>query len=166
MLPREVLGNWLVCSVMNHLEGQERYTFTSDPTGGDGIIVDQLEGDTFPTEHVIVPPAQNGAPVKLEALIIKAVESKQNKGGVAYASGKTLVVFVEAGGGGVWHPNRTRDALPCHDFDDIWVFGLNRVDQGFYEYGVSKLDADHVNAPVWLVRINPEFDERTVRRCQ
>lgn len=166
MRSREELGNWLICSVMNDLEGKERYTFTSDPTGGDGIIFDQQEKHVFPTEHRMIPPAQKGAPVEVEALISNAVENKQNKGGSAYASGKTLVVFVEAGGDGVWYPNRARARLPCHDFDEIWVFGLNRVHQGFYEYGVSKLDADHAHTPVWLVRINPEFDEWTVCRRQ
>ena len=35
---RELLGNWLICAVLNADRPTASYTFTSDPQGGDGII--------------------------------------------------------------------------------------------------------------------------------
>src|SRR5438128_21260 len=35
---REILANWLLCVALNFTNQQERFTFGSDPLGGDGII--------------------------------------------------------------------------------------------------------------------------------
>lgn len=56
---RELLGNWLVCAVLNVVLGAERITFASDPTGGDGLILDLETGDGRFTEHVMVPYLKN-----------------------------------------------------------------------------------------------------------
>src|SRR5579871_5281974 len=58
--PRELLANWLICVAFNaHNESPERLTFiaskTCDEYFGDGILHDTVTGETFPTEHVIVP---------------------------------------------------------------------------------------------------------------
>jgi hypothetical protein len=45
MRSREVLANWLVCVAVNHT-GEHKLTFASDPTGGDGIIVDEETDET------------------------------------------------------------------------------------------------------------------------
>ncbi len=166
MLSREVLANWLLCAVSDAEAGTERFMFTSDPVGGDGIICDTTIGETWPTEHVMVPKARGDEPPDVEALILKAIEGKQKKGGAAYASGKTLVVFSDAGGGARWFPNKVAKRLPTTDFAAIWVVGLHLVEDGQYVYSVSELDASTGTAPTWLVRIAREFDSWKVQRFQ
>lgn len=93
MLPREAVVNWLLCATANAIDGRQlTFVSTDDPIGGDGIIVDETTGEDFPTEHVMVPVQQSGADA--EELILKAIDSKRNKGGASYASGKTLVVLL------------------------------------------------------------------------
>jgi len=52
---RELLGNWLLCVVGNYFSGRDRYTFASDPLGGDGLIVDKTTELCLQTEHVFEP---------------------------------------------------------------------------------------------------------------
>ena len=39
MLPREALANLLICMALNHEESSDKWTFTSDPKHGDGILL-------------------------------------------------------------------------------------------------------------------------------
>lgn len=56
MLPREAIANWLLCATANAIDGRQlTFASTDDPIGGDGIIVDQMTDEDFPTEHVMVP---------------------------------------------------------------------------------------------------------------
>src|SRR6266702_3988074 len=55
MRSRELLANWLMCVAINATVKAERLTFTSDPTGGDGIIHDTTTDETWATEHVLIP---------------------------------------------------------------------------------------------------------------
>ena len=98
MLSREVLANWLLCAASNSEGEAEQMTFTSVPVGGDGIIHNTKTNETWPTEHVMVPMTPGEGNVDVEARILAAIDGKQKKGGAAYASGKTLVVVVNAGG--------------------------------------------------------------------
>jgi hypothetical protein len=157
---RELLANWLLCVAVNSVTDAGRLTFTSDPLGGDGIIYDTTTEETWPTEHVLVPRSRSaGDTVPLEARILKAIEGKQSRGGAAYASGKTLVVFLNAGGDEPWVPNMVARQLPALDFLSVWVVGLQTVDAGAYVYSVTRLDLGQGNAPVWRVRIGIGFDE-------
>jgi len=91
MRSREALANWLLCVSANAAVGEERFIFTSDPAGGDGLIFDKNTGETVQTEHIYIPSPRVGAPANnVEAQILQAIEKKRNKGGAAYASGKTL----------------------------------------------------------------------------
>jgi hypothetical protein len=110
MRSREILANWLVCVATNAATEGE-LTFCSDPTGGDGIICDVKTGETWPTEHVMVPRLRPGEAGDAETLILNAINLKREKGGAAYAEGKTLIVFLEAGAG-VWYPNKVAKQLP------------------------------------------------------
>jgi len=83
----------------------------SDPIGGDGIICDAATGETWPTEHVMVPRLRAGQTDDAETLILKAIDQKRDKGGAAYAAGKTLIVFLDAGAD-TWFPNRVARRLP------------------------------------------------------
>jgi hypothetical protein len=98
---------------------------------------------------------------------LRAIADKQGKGGAAYASGKTLVVFLNTGGDVPWKPNRVARNLPepLH-FEAVWVVGLHKVESGQYVYGVTRLDLRAGNAPVWLVRIAPGFDDWEVEPYQ
>lgn len=162
--PREIWANWLLCAVLNFENQQEdRFTFfsTTDPIGGDGVIYDTLTGNTFPTEHVFVgPKGLRGASTAntAEALLLAAVEQKQKKGQDAYASGKTLVVFLNSEGGH-WFPNVVSTQLhkPLY-FADVWALSLRYENTSEYLYDVARLDLSEGNAPTWRIRILKTFD--------
>ena len=59
----------------------------------------------------MVPRQSGGAATDPRALILGAIDDNEKKGGAAYASGKPLVVFVNADPG-EWYPNRVARALP------------------------------------------------------
>jgi hypothetical protein len=166
MLSREALSNWLLCAVFNLETGTERLTFTSDPVDGDGILHDTTTGETWRTEHVMVPKPPDEEPIHVEPLIVAAIEDKQGKGGASYASGKTLVVLLNVGGGVQWFPYKVAKGLPATDFAAIWVVGLHAVENGQYVYGVSELDAADGVAHTWLVRIANDFRSWQVHRVQ
>jgi hypothetical protein len=170
MRSREALANWLICAAANFAHGSERVSFTSDPTGGDGVIHDSLTQTTWMTEHVMVrrplsaEETETAKPV--ETQILEAVAMKQAKGDLAYASGKQLVVFLDCGGG-EWYPNKcARQLSRPLLFDDVWVVGLHGAVTDQYVYGVTHLDLAVGNAPVWLVRIGQDFRSWTVTRLQ
>ena len=149
---REILANWLLCVAT----GPDRLDFTTDPQGGDGIIADKLTGETWNTEHVLV--TNRGGKDSIEERLLAAVRNKQNKGGMAYASGKTLVVFLNANGG-EWNPTRVAGNMPedIH-FEAVWIVGLHGVVNGAYTYFVTRLDLSQGHPPMWKVHINAEFD--------
>jgi hypothetical protein len=164
---REILANWLLCAVAN-VDDPGRYTLATSPLGGDGVIADTRQGDGWVTEHIIVPEI-DGRPRSLdeaERLILKAVDQKHRKGGAAYASGKTLVVLMNAGAGS-YFPNRLVRALPEDlAFDEVWVVGLEEVVNGSYVYTAALLKLDVGDAPSFRVRIAAEFDAWAVERIQ
>jgi hypothetical protein len=168
MLSREALANWLLCAVF--IESARRpFCFTSDPNGGDGIIYDESNAADFPTEHIFVPriaPEQAAKP-SIDALLFKAVRDKESKGGAAYARGKTLVVFLDAGLG-EWHPNKVARELPPGNFANVWVVQFSKLgDQGEYTYGVTCIRTGNgLPAPIWLVEINPTFEAWKVIQTQ
>ena len=165
MRSREILANWLLCAAINSVN-DGKLTFYSDPVGGDGIICDVATGETWPTEHVMVPKLRAGQTGDAEALILKAVEQKCSKGGAAYAAGKTLIVFLDAGAGS-WAPNRVARQLPkpMH-FAAVWVVALQGVEAGEYVYAVTHLDVSEGNAPTLRVRIRKDFDAWEVTPVQ
>ena len=157
MRSREILANWLLCAVINSVN-EDKLTFSSDPIGGDGVICDVKTGESWPTEHVMVPRLRAGQIDDAHTLILNAIEQKRRKGGAAYATGKTLIVFLEADAG-VWFPNRVARQLPEPLlFAAVWVVGLQGVEAGEYVYGVTNLDMSDGNAPTVLVRIRESFD--------
>lgn len=141
-------------------------TFTSDPLGGDGIIYDNAMERAWPTEHILVPRARAGEIQDVEARLLSAIEMKQSKGGAAYASGKTLIVFLNIGGG-QWFPNRVAKRPPATlNFDDVWVVSLQGVEASEYVYGVTQLHDDGGDAAIWRVRIRKDFDAWEIERIQ
>jgi hypothetical protein len=166
---REMLANWLICAAFNSESQQpERLTFasTSDPIGGDGVLVDTVTEETWPTEHVIalVPPGDVG---EIEPRVLAAVAQKIDKAGAAYATGKTLVVLLEGGGERQWYPNKVAKALPqpLH-FRAVWVVALHGVEAGEYVYDVMQMDEEAGVAHIWRVRIAADFDKWSVARVQ
>src|SRR5882762_10274598 len=144
MRSREILANLLICGVTNFETEPGRFTFvgTDDPIGGDGVIEDTQTGDTFPTEHVLVPDLKGRTAEDIQALILGQIALKQDKGNAAYAAGKTPVVFVNAVGG-PWFPNRVAKSLPKPlDFNAVWVVGLHGVQNSEYLYNVVQLDQE------------------------
>jgi hypothetical protein len=164
LLSREVLANWLLCVAVNSVTAPpDRLTFTTDPVGGDGIIFDTVTEETWPTEHVMVPNLPGNEAKEVEALILAAISLKTDRG-PTYAGGKTLVVFLNSGGGGTWFPDKVARRLPSPlHFDAAWVVGLQGVEAGEYVYNVTRLDLSQGHAPAWRVRIGKGFDEWRVR---
>ena len=168
MRSREILANWLICAAFNAHSQAERLTFASvdDPIGGDGVLIDTETDETWPTEHVVAlgAPGDTG---EIEPRVLAAVAQKIAKGGAAYATGKTLVVFVEKGEGRVWFANKAARALPrpLH-FGAVWVVGLHSAEAGEYTYNVTQMDEEAGTAHVWRVRIAADFDRWTVERVQ
>lgn len=165
---REILANWLLCVAINLEEQFDRLTFCSDPQGGDGIIYDNTAKKAWPTEHILVPRGKtqqdDNKLQDIASLVLKAVEKKQNKGGVTYASGKTLIVFLNANGG-EWYPNKVARKLPKKlDFNGVWVVGLQTVIQEEYIYNVTRLDIKE--CPIWQVCIAKNFEDWKVKRIQ
>lgn len=100
----------------------------------------------------------------IESAILAHIEKKQKKGGAAYASGKTLVVFLNKTGG-EWHPNKVARNLPKNiDFEGVWVVGLQNVIDEEYNYNVTQLNAK--GSPIWRVHIKKKFDAWEVIRIQ
>jgi hypothetical protein len=165
MRPREAWANWLLCAIGNAIDKNYELNFSSDPTGGDGIIRDNKTGKTWSTEHVFVPKqsvAAEGSSV--EELILNAIKKKQTKG-KPYATGKTLIVFIDAAG--QWFPNRVARHLPRPlFFNKVWVAALQIVEDGSYMYSVTKLDVNCGNAPIYMVHINKDFNSWEVRIIQ
>lgn len=165
MLPREVVANWLLCACLSALENLE-LIFCSDATGGDGIIQDNITGRTWSTEHIFVPKQSLTSGIRAEQLILQAIDKKQKKGGLAYASGKILIVFLGIEGG-EWFPNTVARKLPNPLlFNQVWVITLHIVKDGEYEYGVTLLDVSGGNTPIYRLRINKDFNSWDVRRTQ
>jgi hypothetical protein len=165
MRSREILANWLLCVTINTALGKE-LTFSSDPTGGDGVIYDTATGETWNMEHVMVPRFAAGEEPDAHELIVEAIELKCRKGGAAYAAGKTLVVFIDAAAG-AWFPNRVARRLPdpLH-FDAVWVVGLQGVEEREYVYGVASLDLSRGDAPAFRVRIAHDFGGWDITQIQ
>ena len=158
MRSRELLANWLLCAVADTFTADHRFAFSSDPLGGDGVIIDELTGETWRTEHVFAYAGPAKAPPSDgDAFILSRIVGKRDKGGRAYASGKTLVVMAE--GIGVWNPTTVARQLPTPlHFEAVWVVALHRAAADGYQYDVARLDITHGVAPVWRVRIAPDFD--------
>lgn len=165
MRSREILANWLLCAALNSENGRN-LTFTSDPLGGDGRIYDCDTGESWPTEHVMVPRLRAGQTAVAEGIILEAVKKKRRKGGAAYASGKTLVVFLNADIGR-WMPDKVARQLPrpLH-FAAVWVVSFQGLNRSEYVYNLAHLDLSEGNAPAVRVRIGQNFDIWEVTRIQ
>jgi hypothetical protein len=170
MRSREAVANWLLCAVANFEHGSERMSFTSDPTGGDGVIHDSVTQETWQTEHVMVRQKvfgeQKAIANSAESLILEQVMSKHGKGGAEYAKGKHLIVFLYSGLG-EWFPNKVARSLP-HPllFEDVWVVGLHGPVVDEYVYSVSRLDLSDGDAPTWLVKIGRDFNSWAVSKVR
>jgi hypothetical protein len=159
--------NWLVCAAFNDAAKAEVLCFTSDSDNGDGRLYHTGDQQDFPTEHVMAPKLRGEQfEGSVEESIVQAVKQKIQKGGPAYASGKTLVVFL-ASDGGPWYPNRAARSLPkpLH-FEDVWVFHFQRMNGNRYLYGVAQLDRTSANCPTWTIEIAEDWCCWTVTRLQ
>lgn len=164
MLPREAIANLMVCLCIKGVDGKD-LTFVSDPIGVDGVVWERSSETAWPTEHVMAGGPRSGKR-PADRTILDAIAQKNQKGGGAYASGKTLIVFADAASG-AWCPNRVARQLPdpLH-FDAVWVVALQRVKDGEYAYAVTRLDVSGGDAPTMMVRINRDFSSWTVERLQ
>lgn len=164
MLPRELVGNWLLAVVGNFIVGQDRFELTNDPRGSDGLIHDSVSQTALCTEHVVVRAAVQDPRRDTQSLILQAIQPKVARG-PTYAGGKTLVVFLFNGSNGApWWPDRVAKALPqpLH-FQAVWVISFQCIDAaGAYIYALTRLDIRSGHAPVWWVCIAPDFNSWTV----
>jgi hypothetical protein len=77
--------------VKNFEFGSERFAFSSDPTGGDGLVVDLRDGHSWFIENVMVPNLAGEAD-PIDARILAAIAHKQARG-AEYAHGKSWLYF-------------------------------------------------------------------------
>jgi hypothetical protein len=165
---REGLANWLICAVFNSIAGKEQLTFATvaEEIGGDGVLLDATTGETWPTEHVMVPKNDDDER-DIETRVLEAIRDKQQKGGQEYARGKTLIVFLNAGNSSEWWPNRVAKAVPQPTlFGAIWIVGLHAVENGEYHYNVVEIDVESGVGHVWRVCIAAGFDQWSVSHIQ
>lgn len=168
MRSREALANWVISAILNFEYQTDQYSFTSDPSGGDGTIVDLETNLAWMTEHVMVPQPRSDSDNDKNILgrILDAVNLKRVKGGTAYASNKCLVVFLDDGRG-EWRPNAVAKKLPNPlYFEDVWVVGLQGVIEGKYSYAATQLRIDCGNAPIWIVDLSEDFSSWNVNKTQ
>lgn len=159
----EILGCWLLAAVLCHEAKSEKIRICTDPQGGDGTLYDIIEKQSYPIEQVMVTGWKQ-VDKDSETLILEQINKKQNKGGKAYASGKTLVVFLDRKGEG-WFPNRVARRLPKKlDFDDVWVVGLQEFIDDTYSYNVTQLNA--LGCPIWRIYIKQSFEAWEVKKIQ
>jgi hypothetical protein len=159
---RELLANWLLCVVLNFEKKLDHLTFTSDPQGGDGLIYDSRARKAWPTEYILVP--RDGNKDGIETAILNSIRKKLSKGGIQYALGKTLVVFLNANGD-KWYPNSVARSLPKKlDFLGVWIVGLRNIAQEQYNYNVTVLNPH--GSLVWIVSIGENFESWKVKRIQ
>jgi hypothetical protein len=165
MLPREMLGNWLVCAAVNFDRPDAPLYFTSDPSGGDGLLYDEKNKTIQPTEHVYVPPPPEGEIRSGDELIRDAVADKASLG-APYATGKILVVLLEALL--PWEPANVVRMLPAHAFEGVFVTGVESYVEDEYTFAVAwlTLQEGHAQAPLFRVRIAKGFDSWEVSRAQ
>jgi hypothetical protein len=167
MRPREALANWLLCATFNAQADDDQLTFVAHPDSGDGVLYDRIAKRGFQTEHVFVSKRDAIDNSEVEPQILKAISDKVIKGGAQYASGKILVVLVNAHAGS-WQPNKVARQLPAPIyFTQVWAIALQPVVYGQYVYLVTLLDlTDAGTAPTWLLHIADDFDAWGVRPTQ
>jgi hypothetical protein len=159
---REILGCWLLAVVLNHENMSEDIKICTDPTGADGILYNTKTQRACRLEQVMVSQ-HNRCDKNAEELILELINKKQNKGDKSYASGKTLMVFLNRRGDS-WSPNRLSNKLSKIDFNQVWVFGLQEVIKDSYCYNVIKLISGE--CPIWQIKINNSFDDWIVDKIQ
>jgi hypothetical protein len=165
LLPREVLGNLLLCIVGNWNHKKEILTFSDDTSGSDGCILDKTTHTIYPVEHVFIPPSKQRGGASVEDLVIAAVKDKMSKGGKAYSVGKILLIFSDVIG--PWWPNRVaKEIAEDHSFEAIWAFALESGNQSVYIYNVTDLSSTEDNAPIWKVVIHFPTKKWVVNRIQ
>jgi hypothetical protein len=154
--------------VFNAIAGKEGLTFVAiaEEIGGDGVLVDTITKETWPTEHVMVRKDDNDKRA-IETRVVEAIHQKQGKGDEQYAGGKTLVVFVNVGNSSEWWPNRVANAVAQPIlFGAIWLVGLQAIENDEYHYNVIEIDAENGVGHVWRVRIAANFDKWSVSHIQ
>jgi hypothetical protein len=107
-----------------------------------------------------------GARDSTDVLILKQIRLKWEKGGATYATGKTLVVFLNAPNC-LWYPSEVARQLPepLH-FEAVWVVGLQGAEDSAYVYNVTRLDIRLGSPPTWWVRIAEDFESWQVSEAR
>jgi hypothetical protein len=165
MLPRELAANWLIAAVLDHCTRSDRFHIMSDPADGDGLIFDTITKEALWTEHVmVIDRAPDHGPDDPQAKILKCVSEKNDRGS-AYGRARNLIIFLyRSGNPGPWWPNRLARLLPqpLH-FDTVWLVGFQHFERADRIYAVTCLDVSQGgHAPIWLVRIDSNFDRRAI----
>jgi hypothetical protein len=140
MLPREFLGNWLICAASYAADPDSRLHFTTDPTGGDGLLYNTTTKQPYPTEHVVVPRVtDDGENRATEELIAAGVAHKLSKGR-EYARGMNLIVLIDGYQHRVeWNTGTAAQLLPPNDFASIWVAGRSDETADHVDFSVTRL---------------------------
>lgn len=157
LLPREAWANWLLCTVLQSVYGQD-ITFTDDLVG-DGFILDKKRDIAFQTEHVCALDIPKGKKLPMgEQRVIDAINLKIAKG-PDYARGKLLVVFFD--GAGKYFRNEIRKTVyGKHNFEAVFCVGLFDSRASRYSYYVTEFrDSFGDQSITHKVEINEDFTD-------
>lgn len=154
LLPREVLGLFLLCAVARHIDIND-WTIGSDPEERDGVVICQSglrEGEAFAVEQVYIPNTLEG---NLTQLVICSIVSKSSKGS-QYGKDRHLIVLCDKKGD-LDHQVIKKSVASNNIFNSYWIIG--KSDSLKFEYFVfsPKTKTDPIAA--YLVLINKDFND-------
>lgn len=159
LLPREIVGLFLVCVVGRYIAPNEDWTLSSDPDGRDGIIICQSgprEGDGFATEQVYIPPHTSG---DLTQRVLSAIARKSSKG-KEYGKERHLIIYCDKHGE-IDHQKIKKEIASNNIFYSYWLIGKKSPDKWIYFVASPKTISDPVMA--YEVTINDDFRSWSVK---
>lgn len=160
LLPREVVGLFLVCAVGREIAPSENWTLSSDPDQRDGIIVCQSgsrKGEAFATEQVYIPPHFSG---NLTDLVLSEIARKSSKG-KEYGRDRHLIIFCDKHGL-LDHQQIKKEVATNEVFYSYWLIGRASREGWSYFVFSPKTVSDPVMA--YKVVIGKDFRGWEVKR--
>ncbi len=142
LLPREILGNWILCIPLVHVAKHDCVmTATKKEDGADGGILDKTADVHYLFQHVYVPTHETplGNVQKINNLIINKFHLKTDKGPM-YAKGIELVIFSDAIG--LIEPVQINKFIKgIHNFKSVYALAIEKKDKDGYHYWLTVLDS-------------------------
>lgn len=155
LMPREILGAFLICVVVKHISRQD-WTLARDIEIGDGMVWCRDKnryGDVILLEQVYVRIRPKGSTlIEIAEKINNQIQRKIDKG-KEYAKNRHLIVFLDVEG--EFAPGIVQSFISnVHErFDSYWLFAPG---EGL-DYSVFLLKSQRDNLTMYKVTINNDF---------